>query len=278
MAAPTMKSTSILTEHLQYPAVSLVDDIINAVNEVMYKCTAAMEKYLLERSKVNGKDYSEEIRVGVAKLETLLEHSVDKNFDKLELYVLRNVLRIPQELLDANVFRLSYQRDLLIPRDTQNANSITQLEDKARQIEQNLQRNKELRTRLKNTKILKQRIAKFKTLIRQTLECEGYPNSQELVRLLAPMDDSLKLVTSQLRQLYVDSEEQASMEEVLQVHNEFQTRSNGHRRSLYIESEVKRVLGPGEQELESQHLADAENLSQRIDAPDLSVLQRWASS
>ncbi|AQZ09151.1 MTW1 (YAL034W-A) [Zygosaccharomyces parabailii] len=272
MAAPTMKSTSILTEHLQYPAISLVDDIINAVNEVMYKCTAAMEKYLLERNEGAGKDYTEEIRVGVAKLETLLEHSVDKNFDKLELYVLRNVLRIPQELLDANVFRLSYQRDLLIPSDAEKASSISQLEEKGRQIEQSLQKNYELRRRLETGNALKQRIMKFKTLVCQMLECEDSPQSQELVRVLAPIDDSLKLVTAQLRQLYVDSEEQASMEKVLQVHGKFQTHRNSDRRSMYIDTETKRILGPQEKGNEAQQVeGGASNI--KIESPDITVLQ-----
>ena len=119
MSAPTMRSTSILTEHLGYPPISLVDDIINAVNEIMYKCTAAMEKYLLSKSRIGENDYGEEIKSGVAKLESLLENSVDKNFDKLELYVLRNVLRIPEEYLDANVFRLENQKDLVIVDDNE---------------------------------------------------------------------------------------------------------------------------------------------------------------
>lgn len=272
MAAPTMKSTSILTEHLQYPAISLVDDIINAVNEVMYKCTAAMEKYLLERNKGAGKDYSEEIRVGIAKLETLLEHSVDKNFDKLELYVLRNVLRIPQELLDANVFRLSYQRDLLIPSDAQKSSSVNQLKEKGKQIEQSLQKNYELRRRLATGNALKQRIMKFKTLVRQMLECDDSPQSQELVRVLAPIDDSLKLVTAQLRQLYVDSEEQASMEKVLQVHDKFQTHRSCDRRSMYIDTETKRILGPQEKENEAQQ-AEGGDSNIKIESPDLTVLQ-----
>ncbi len=40
-----------------------------------------------------------EIEEGVHKLETLLEATVDKNFDKLEIYVLRNVLTVPEELV-----------------------------------------------------------------------------------------------------------------------------------------------------------------------------------
>jgi len=35
----------------------------------------------------------------VHKLETLLEANIDRNFDKLEIYVLRNVLCVPDDLV-----------------------------------------------------------------------------------------------------------------------------------------------------------------------------------
>lgn len=41
-----------------------------------------------------------EIENGVHQLETLLEAKIDKNFDKLELYVLRNILSVPPEVRD----------------------------------------------------------------------------------------------------------------------------------------------------------------------------------
>ena len=39
-----------------------------------------------------------EIEEGVHQLETLLEATVDKTFDKFEIYTLRNILTIPDEL------------------------------------------------------------------------------------------------------------------------------------------------------------------------------------
>jgi len=44
-------------------------------------------------------DAKSEIEEGVHKLETLLESNVDKNFDRLELYVLRGPLHVPSELV-----------------------------------------------------------------------------------------------------------------------------------------------------------------------------------
>ena len=42
----------------------------------------------------------QEIEEGLHKLETLLETTVDKNLDKFEIYVLRNVLSVPPDLID----------------------------------------------------------------------------------------------------------------------------------------------------------------------------------
>ena len=40
-----------------------------------------------------------EIENGLHQLETLLESTVDKTFDKFEIYVLRNILTVPEDLL-----------------------------------------------------------------------------------------------------------------------------------------------------------------------------------
>lgn len=42
----------------------------------------------------------QEIEEGLQKLETLLNATVDKNFDKFEIYVLRNILSVPSDLAD----------------------------------------------------------------------------------------------------------------------------------------------------------------------------------
>lgn len=40
-----------------------------------------------------------EVEDGVHRLETLLEATVDLNFDKLEIYALRNILCVEKELI-----------------------------------------------------------------------------------------------------------------------------------------------------------------------------------
>jgi kinetochore protein Mis12/MTW1 len=98
---------------------SLIDDIINTINEVLYRCTDTFEtgissapphllgfadRYAAEKrtpeKNEDGEDvYPDaalEIEEGVLKLETLMENAVDKNFDKLEIWTLRNVLCLPR--------------------------------------------------------------------------------------------------------------------------------------------------------------------------------------
>lgn len=41
----------------------------------------------------------QEIEEGLHQLETLLNSTVDKNFDKFEIYVLRNILSVPADLV-----------------------------------------------------------------------------------------------------------------------------------------------------------------------------------
>jgi len=108
-------SCTILTRLYQ----SLIDDIINAINEVLYRCTDSFETGLLsadpallgfadrygaegktpEKDEDGNDSFPEarlEIEEGVLKLETLMENAVDKNFDRLEIWTLRNVLCLPR--------------------------------------------------------------------------------------------------------------------------------------------------------------------------------------
>jgi kinetochore protein Mis12/MTW1 len=105
----------------------LIDDIINSVNNLVYQGTSSLENGLtatpparlgFKPSKATPTpadeggatlDYpqaKQEIEEGLHQLETLLESTVDKNFDKFEIYVLRNILSVPEEL--ARWIRLSH--------------------------------------------------------------------------------------------------------------------------------------------------------------------------
>ncbi|KAK4156018.1 Mis12 protein-domain-containing protein [Chaetomidium leptoderma] len=119
--------TELLTEHFGYPPVSLLDEIINAINFLAERALHSIEQGLLNappaslgfrpppsksksRRGHNGtssrqieegeseeeaaarRRHRDEIESGTHQLETLLWASIDKNFDRFEIYVLRNIL------------------------------------------------------------------------------------------------------------------------------------------------------------------------------------------
>jgi kinetochore protein Mis12/MTW1 len=107
---------------------------VNSINILAFRATEAVEKGLLAadpadigfRQAVDAPDPSQaeseirdkaqhEIENGVHQLETLLEAKIDKNFDKLELYALRNILSVPPDVRDW--VRLSHYEGLTFTPD-----------------------------------------------------------------------------------------------------------------------------------------------------------------
>ena len=123
MTAPTDTTTELMTEHLQYAPLTLIDDIINSANAILYQSMEAFETYLrdtlipslppttqsttgdgakkafaLDGETDGQEELYRELEFGMAQTETLLENAVDRNFDAFELYVLRNVFNVPEEV------------------------------------------------------------------------------------------------------------------------------------------------------------------------------------
>ncbi|GFN14472.1 MIND complex subunit MTW1 [Aspergillus tubingensis] len=114
-------TTSLLTEHFSYTPLSLIDDIINSINNLIYQAISSLETGLLgtpperlgfshanngstipdtdEDGNVIYPEAQLEIENGLHQLETLLEATVDKTFDKFELFVLRNTFKVPDDLM-----------------------------------------------------------------------------------------------------------------------------------------------------------------------------------
>lgn len=100
---------------------SLIDDIINSINNLIYQAISSLESGLLsapperlgfahanngstipdtdEDGNVVYPEAKLELENGLHQLETLLEATVDKAFDKFEIYVLRNIFTVPDDLL-----------------------------------------------------------------------------------------------------------------------------------------------------------------------------------
>lgn len=110
MASASRAITALLTEHFRYTPLTLIDDIINAVNTIIYRGVEAIETGLLNippntlgfpsKQEQDGENTAaaDEIEHGVHQLETLLGATADKAFDKFEIYTLRNILTVPEDV------------------------------------------------------------------------------------------------------------------------------------------------------------------------------------
>ncbi|KAH8170730.1 mis12 protein [Sarocladium implicatum] len=121
--AATSSDYELLTEHFSYPPVSLLDDIINTVNVLADRALDSVERLLLSippqnlgfaSSESPGDAAKLEIESGTHQLETLLNASIDKNFDLFELYAMRNILTVRPE--DQPFMRLSHYEGLDLDR------------------------------------------------------------------------------------------------------------------------------------------------------------------
>ncbi|KAI0552930.1 Mis12 protein-domain-containing protein [Xylaria curta] len=150
MTTSSNSETELLTEHFGYPPVSLIDDVINSVNVLAERALNSIEQGLMnaspatlgfKASKSKSKSQSQqeddqqlppaeraknEIESGTHQLETLLCASIDRNFDKFELYVLRNIFTVrPPEL--CSWIRLSHYDGLDFRRRDGNGNDQQQV-------------------------------------------------------------------------------------------------------------------------------------------------------
>ncbi|KAG0348224.1 hypothetical protein BGZ54_004691 [Gamsiella multidivaricata] len=97
----------MLTEHFGFSPLSFVDDVINSVNNMIYQASMALQEFVegqmeelvvTDRLKVRDFDIKVDTGKSMHKFETLLEASVDKNFDRFELYALKNIFGVPEDV------------------------------------------------------------------------------------------------------------------------------------------------------------------------------------
>ncbi|KAB5558711.1 Mis12 protein-domain-containing protein [Coniochaeta sp. 2T2.1] len=172
---------ALLTEHFGYPPVSLLDEIINSINVLADRALSSVEKGLINTTP-QGLGFKQptapaapqkpthssrnattnptpdpsssivlspeeaarhEIENGTHQLETLLCSSIDRNFDKFELYVMQNILCIrpsePREWI-----RLGHYEGL----DLEHATTTTSADDESQDGRPSLSGVRRLRRRL----------------------------------------------------------------------------------------------------------------------------------
>ncbi|KAK3821353.1 MAG: Mis12 protein-domain-containing protein [Benniella sp.] len=103
-----MHQQQLLTEHFGFSPLSFVDDVINSVNDLIYQASQALQKFVeSQMDKLNTQGYLQlddnvhiidECAKCMHKFETLLESAVDRNFDRFELYALKNLFGVPEKV------------------------------------------------------------------------------------------------------------------------------------------------------------------------------------
>lgn len=241
------RATEILTEHLEAPPIALIDDIINAVNGVMYKCTQGVETYLKHKQdqELNKRDTNtvlnsigiidqDEIEVGTAKLETLLENSVDKNFDKLELYALRNILTIPSELINEGRFKLKHQEGVKFTKDAEENSVRLDLEimEMFKEVELQIYIKKNLIKQIKKSKLIITQLKEYKEAIK-------FISSNPSIESVSQLNETFYYVITQTIELFKQCE---NINEIFT--NEALSNDNDRERYLNIETlKLLNILG-----------------------------------
>ncbi|EGV63643.1 hypothetical protein PSN45_004372 [Yamadazyma tenuis] len=227
--------TSVLTEHFGYPPLAVIDDVINAVNHILYKCTQAMETYLVEQHTKRIEEFKQikaenassdkdeqallkehedldvwvnlpkdEISLGTAKLETLLENQVDKNFDKFELYALRNIFTIPVDLVDNGWIRLKHHEHLDFSKDA-NREDDEVINKLIKDIRLELKLREILKLQVEKGKRLVDMLRKYSNNLKYLNETEINKNLSEkgkkILEDLSPIDDNLYFILQQVNVL-----------------------------------------------------------------------------
>ncbi|KAF2148315.1 Mis12 domain-containing protein [Myriangium duriaei CBS 260.36] len=156
MPSPDQIKTALLTEHFRYTPLTLLDDIINTVNELVFQAVNEIEDSLLNTDSetlgftkaegVSDADFDAiartEVEAGIVQLESLLNSTIDKNFDKLEIYTLRNLLTVSNVKQDEgleNWVMLDHYREMdqadHKPVDDSTLDALTALRKRAQETE-----------------------------------------------------------------------------------------------------------------------------------------------
>lgn len=220
MAASNHTTTALLTEHFRYTPLTLLDDIINTVNELVFRAVNAIEEGFggttaeqlgfkleptvsksLPNEQARGDALAElkqnEIDNGIVKLESLLNATVDKDFDKFEIYTLRNILAVGHDEEDlANWVRLDHYKGVDVT-DAESVPSPEQVQLQRRKLNETAKLNTMLKAEeAKNAAVLSQ----LSALIGAETKAEGAEGASPFAFLNASAN------TAQSQQLTQDTQ------------------------------------------------------------------------
>lgn len=292
MAATNHTTTALLTEHFRYTPLTLLDDIINTVNELVFRAVNAIEEgfggttasqlgFKLEtsvskslpneqaRSDALSEIKQNEIDNGIVKLESLLNATVDKDFDKFEIYTLRNILAVGHDEEDlANWVRLDHYKGVDVA-DAEKVPSPEQVQEQRRRLNETAKLNTMLKAEeARNAAVLSQLSAligaetnkgegdsasPFAFLNANAKTAQSQQLTQDtqyainqipaLQRLLAQLKDAMRTIPTTTRNVKLDEEE--TMEGRRRRYLNHQSRRALERKGIDVESEAGASLAAG---------------------------------
>ncbi|EGW32768.1 uncharacterized protein SPAPADRAFT_149957 [Spathaspora passalidarum NRRL Y-27907] len=222
------RNNALLTEHLGFRPITLIDEVINAANEIMYRGLPGFQEYLA-RCKVRAlQDTIEddifaqvsdhEIKAGVAQLESLIASQIDINFDKYELYTLRNIFHIDPSLVNEGWIKLKHHEGIEFSKDSSK---------KKRKLDQELVKlNSEIQVELHIRKVLRLQLARLKKLIKlqrglaenvafltiakSDKDSEEVVKAKEILKSISPLDQTLMFLIKQTKRSIVELDQLAT--------------------------------------------------------------------
>ncbi|GAA5999790.1 hypothetical protein JCM5350_007441 [Sporobolomyces pararoseus] len=148
----SIKST-ILTEHFRFAPESFAKSCFDIANKCLYVASGWLEDELIklvqaqqqqagEGDKVN-EEQQDEVQRGCYRLETLLEHSIDKAFDLFEIFMLRNTFKVDEELIP--YLQLAHQLNFDSSLKDSHESTLTEYEEELKLYEEELQKQRQLK-------------------------------------------------------------------------------------------------------------------------------------
>jgi len=130
--------------------LKFVDDVYNVVDDYFTDATTHLETYMIDEMKE--KRTEEEVKEGAKLLLSKLRSACDRNFDKFEVYVLRNIFALPDtDGVDDILFPAS--QEIINQENEIDENDETSIDIRIAKLESNILRFKRSNEKLTNDAI-----------------------------------------------------------------------------------------------------------------------------
>ncbi|KAJ3119158.1 hypothetical protein HK100_000453 [Physocladia obscura] len=200
-AAQEMRARELLVEHFGFDVADLVDDILNAVNLVVMQALEAFEEFVVGRLEDNV--FAAEN--GVVAIQTLMEHAIDKCFDRFEVYVTKCIFTIPKGISVTLPHYESVDMSLI---DEDEYEIDKRIEFLKKRLEAAQYYNKTVTTSLKTLESNNESLTSLLTSLQTITDVPALPELShsvtELEELMVVAEDEVQAVSESLR--YVEGE------------------------------------------------------------------------